>query len=60
MAEIIVCGLSMEMEMAEEMGYVGKCIGCYHLDSDGEQEYCKGKALKERKENCKEWLVDMR
>jgi len=60
MTEMIICGLHMEMEIAMEMGYVGKCIGCYHLDGDGENEYCKGKLLKERKENCKDWLVDMR
>ena len=55
-----MCGLHMEMEIAEEMGYVGKCIGCYHLTSDGVNEYCKGRLLKSRKENCKDWLVDMR
>jgi hypothetical protein len=60
MTEMVMCGLHMEMEMAKEMGYVGKCIGCVHLDGDGVDEYCKGKVLTERKENCKDWLVDMR
>ena len=49
----------MEMEIAEEMGWVGKCIGCWYLEHD---DYCrkKGKKLKERKENCPEWHVDIR
>lgn len=57
---MIVCGMHMEMEIAKEMGYIGKCIGCLHLDGDGKDEYCKGKLLKERKENCKDWVVDHR
>ena len=60
MTDMIICGLSMEMEIAKEMGYVGKCIGCRKLDGDGEKEYCDGKILKERKENCKDWIVDIR
>ena len=58
MAEMIVCGLSMEMEMAEEMGYVGKCIGCLYLEDD----YCtkNEELLKEHKTNCEDWLVDHR
>ena len=59
MTELIICGLSMEMEMAEEMGTVGKCIGCVYLEYD---DYCrkKGKKLKERKENCDDWVVEYR
>lgn len=59
MADMIVCGLSMEMELAEEMGWVGKCIGCLYLEYD---KYCrkKGKKLKELKENCSDWVVDSR
>lgn len=58
--DMIICGLSMEMRAAEEMGTVGKCISCYYLDSDGKNEYCKGKLLEKRKENCEDWFVDMR
>jgi hypothetical protein len=58
--ELIICGLSMEMEIAKELGYVGKCIGCYHLDGDGRYEYCKGELLDERKDDCRDWLPDMR
>ena len=45
--------------MAEEMGTVGKCIGCVYLEYD---DYCrkKGKKLKERKENCDDWVVEYR
>ncbi|MBQ2635373.1 MAG: hypothetical protein IJJ11_07460 [Methanosphaera sp.] len=32
MTEMIICGLSMEMEMAREMGTVGKCIGCRYFE----------------------------
>ena len=55
-----ICGLNMEMEIAKEMGYIGKCIGCRRFDSDGRDEYCDGKLLEERKENCKRWIVDIR
>ena len=59
MTEMIICGLSMEMRMAKEMGTIGKCISCLYLEYDN---YCrkKGKKLKERKENCSEWQVDFR
>lgn len=63
MAELIICGLSMEMEMAEEMGDIGKCRGCLYFD-----ELCNGalfcrqynEMLDEEQENCKDWLVDYR
>lgn len=59
MTEMIICGLSMEMELAKEMGTIGKCIGCLYLEYDN---YCmkKGKKLNERKSNCKDWVVDHR
>ncbi len=57
---IIICGLSMEMELAEEMGLVGDCRMCWYFDYDGENETCHGKILKERKTDCKEWFVDIR
>lgn len=31
MEGMIMCGFSMEMELAEMCGVVGKCIGCNHL-----------------------------
>lgn len=56
---MIICGLSMEMELAEEMGTVGKCVGCWYLEY---KDYCRKKDvyLNERKENCKDWCVDIR
>lgn len=62
MAEIIVCGLSMEMEMAEEMGWVGKCRGCLYCDriiNYGLVD-CQKKGKISEKENCEEWVVDHR
>jgi hypothetical protein len=62
MTEMIVCGLSMEMNMAEEMGHIGKCIGCLYAEKwDSSSLFClkKGRRVKER-ENCKDWLVDHR
>ena len=59
MTDMIICGMSMEMELAKEMGTVGKCIDCLHFEYDN---YCrkKGKKLNERKSNCKDWVVDHR
>ena len=53
-----VCGLSMEMELAEEMGWVGKCIGCLYLEDD----YCRKKdeILDEERVDCGDWFVDYR
>lgn len=58
MAEMIICGLIMEMEMAKELGVVGKCKGCHYFEQSGEM-YCdkKQKRLEKEKENCKDWLV---
>ena len=56
-----ICGLSMEMELAEEMGWVGKCIGCHHFDSyNGLYCHKKNKRLTKEQENCKDWLVNHR
>ena len=59
-----VCGLSMEMEMAEEMGWIGKCRGCIHntryLDNDRKKLRCDKKGIVKEKTNCKEWVVDHR
>lgn len=52
----------MEMELAEEMGWVGKCIGCLYCDditSTGSVN-CQKKGRIKEKENCKDWLVDHR
>lgn len=59
-----VCGLSMEMELAEEMGWVGKCIGCLYL----EDNYCRKKdeilgedeIFGEGIVDCEDWFVDYR
>lgn len=62
MADMIICGLSMEMELAEEMGTVGKCIGCHYFEGSDEVLYCakKKKFLDKEKENCQDWLVNHR
>lgn len=57
MAEMIVCGLSMEMRTAKEMGTIGKCISCLYLNGNR----CDKKGLlKKHKTNCEEWVVDCR
>ena len=62
MKGMIICGLSMEMEMAEEMGWVGKCRGCFYC----EYMYnfglvnCRKKGKIHEQEDCDEWVVDMR
>ena len=62
MTEMIICGMSMEMEMAEEMGTVGKCRGCLYLETNvNGTRYCQLKGvLTSEKENCKDWVVDHR
>ena len=63
MAEMIICGLSMEMELAEEMGWVGKCIGCLYFDKlPNGALVCnkKNEVLDNERENCEDWLVDHR
>lgn len=62
MTEMIICGLSMEMRMAEEMGTIGKCKGCLYFGKRGDYDWCEKKkeVLKNEKENCKDWIVDHR
>ena len=63
MTEIIICGLSMEMENAREMGYIGKCRGCLYNDrlyDDGKVWCAKSLRKMQQQENCKEWVVDHR
>ena len=58
-----ICGLSMEMRMAEEMGTIGKCIGCHHFDKPRDDVlFChkKDEILMEEQEDCEDWLVDHR
>ena len=62
MTEMIICGLSMEMELAEEMGWVGKCRGCLYCDriTPSGLATCQKKGKVRQKENCKDWVVDHR
>lgn len=61
MTELIICGCSMEMELAEEMGWVGKCRGClYHDRITKGLVDCQKKGKTREKENCPEWVVDHR
>ena len=60
---IHICGLSMEMEMAKEMGWIGKCRGCLYCDwikSFGVVKCRKLGGLIKEQEDCKEWVVDHR
>ena len=63
MSEMIICGLSMEMEMAKEMGTIGKCISCLYFDElNNGALFCRqyDEVLDEEKEDCPDWLVDYR
>lgn len=56
-----VCGLSMEMELAEEMGTIGKCIDCiHHRYITDDIVSCEIHGLVKPRENCENWLVDYR
>lgn len=59
---LIICGLSMEMEMAKEMGYIGKCKGCLYYETNCQGvRFCQiHGVLSKEKENCKDWVVDSR
>lgn len=54
--------MSMEMELATEMGWVGKCRGCLYCN--GITNYglatCQKKGKVPEKNNCKDWVVDHR
>ena len=57
MTDMIICGLSMEMEMAREMGTIGQCKSCLYLNGNR----CDKKGLlKKHRSNCKDWVVDHR
>ena len=62
MAEMIVCGLSMEMELAREMGWIGKCRGCLYCNGITNFGFatCQKKGRIPEKENCPDWVVDHR
>lgn len=64
MSEMIICGLSMEMEMAKEMGWIGKCRGCLHnlvyVDGVKGIVFCDKKGRVRERENCEDWIVDHR
>ena len=59
----IICGLNMEMEIAEEMGWVGKCRGCLHNEYyyTDDEIYCnkKQKTIPEQTD-CPLWVCDHR
>ena len=62
MPDMVICGLSMEMELAEEMGTIGKCCSCLHFDKPDGLLYCRLKEviLNEEVEDCPDWSVDYR
>lgn len=63
MIEMIICGLSMEMEMAKENNGIGKCSYCLYLDElNNGSLFCRQyhEILDEEIENCKDWIVDHR
>jgi hypothetical protein len=61
MREMIMCGFSMEMELAEKMGTVGKCVGCLYFDCYDGVPSCRIKGILDtEKTNCKDWFVDYR
>ena len=62
MVDMIICGLSMEMEIAEMRGVVGKCRGCNHLGDAYSRNYCtKHQAvILNDMLGCNDWLVEMR
>lgn len=62
MSNMIICGLSMEMEMAKEMGTVGKCCSCLYFDINvNGTKHCQLKGvLSKENENCEDWIVDHR
>ena len=62
MEGMIMCGFSMEMELAEMCGVVGKCIGGNHLEGDYITDYCvKHNVIIPYKDlGCNDWFVDIR
>ena len=63
MTGLIICGLSMEMEMAEECDGIGKCNWCHYFEKlRNGALYCakQDKVLDEENVDCKDWIVDHR
>lgn len=60
--DMIICGLSMEMEVAEMCGTVGKCRGCNYMGDKDSRNYCtKHKAvIMDDMLGCNDWFVDTR
>ena len=56
-----ICGLSMEMELAEEMGTIGKCIDCIHhqVITDDIVD-CEMHGRVPVRDDCQDWVVDYR
>lgn len=58
---MIICGFSMEMELSEMCGTVGKCRGCHYFSrNDGVLSCEKTGKLNAEKEACKDWIVNHR
>lgn len=63
MVNMIVCGLSMEMEMAKEADGIGKCSWCRYFDELSNCAlFCRklDEVLDEEQEDCEDWAVDIR
>lgn len=62
MTKMIMCGMHMEMEMAKEMGWIGKCRGCLYCEgiTNFGLATCQKKGKIHEQEDCKDWIVDHR
>lgn len=60
---ILICGLTYEMEIAKELNLIGKCKSCFYNEYTHKNNTVDCKKLKnniKQKEDCELWLVDMR
>lgn len=56
-----ICGFSMEMELAEEMGTIGRCISCiHHQGICNSVVNCELNGKIKEKEDCNNWSIDIR
>lgn len=63
MTEMIICGLSMEMEIAKECDGIGNCNWCIYFEKlrNGALKCTNhNEILDKEKTNCKDWIVDHR
>ena len=63
MTDMIICGMSMEMELAKELNRVGDCRMCLYADwieYEGDKVKCSKKGTVKQRTNCKDWVVDHR